>query len=479
MKRFGLAIVLLAQCFWLPIHAQTSGDSIRTWQDHDGRKLSAEFLYFRKGLVGLRLASGREAAVGLETLSKEDQDYVFDHSAVDVFEFHPTVMPHHSKVNDADIQVTGGPNIYETRWFQFENQETISAEFVHKAAQIFEATRAAIHSLPLGLETLPPKGMNKFRAQFVTNENFKTFLQQSPEITSPDKIAGVYDQREKSVIVPYDQLGAKKADGRMTLHNSSDPSTLIHEITHQLMHDSLTLLPIWFSEGFAEYMSSIPYHDGTFEFEKASEGLKKRLLKRYGSLDVSVPRLKTLLDSVNNDWEGLTHDYASALIYTYYFMHLDQPEAPGSPLAAYLFLLNQAKTDTYRLISDYNDQVHLYNTQVIEYNQQIVNYRIQSSLYQSAVRDYNLRVDQFNQQLNQKDPPKTMIELGERPVAPILPVEPVMSDLLKGRKINSPIDLFQLANTRAQPSLLRARDYATIEAQMVIRFAKLGITVSF
>jgi len=479
MMRIGTAIVLLAQLFWLSINAQTSVDSIRTWQDLDGRKLSAEFLYFRDGLVGLRLTSGREAAVGLETLSREDQEYVFEHGGVGTFEFQASVMPHHARVDRADIEVTGGPNIYETRWFQFENQETISIEFVHQAAQIFEATREAIHSLPLGLETMPPGGRTKFRAQFVTSENFKAFLQQSPEIATPDKIAGVYDQRQKTVIVPYDQLGARKRDGRMTLHQSSDPSTLIHEITHQLMHDRLTLVPIWFSEGFAEYMSSIPYHDGTFEFDQASEGLKKRLLKRYGSLNVKVPRLKSLLDRTNSEWEGHTEDYASALIYTYYFMHLDQPRAPGSPLAAFLSLLDQAKTDTYRLISDYNDQVHLYNTRVIEYNEQIVKYRLQSTAYQSAVRDYNLRVDQFNQQLNQKDPPDKLIELGEKPVAPILPVEPVMSDLLKSRRVNSPIDLFQLANSRAQPSLLRARDYHTIEKEMAVRFAKLGVTISF
>ena len=55
------------------------------------------------------------------------------------------------------------------------------------------------------------------------------------------------------------------------------------------------------------------------------------------------------------DWKGQTEDYLSALIYTFYFMHLDQPDAPGSPLAAYLFLLDRAKNETNRMIAHYND----------------------------------------------------------------------------------------------------------------------------
>lgn len=472
-------IVFFTQVVSLSLRAQTPDSSARIWTDLSGRELSAEFLYFQEGLVGLKLTGGREAAVRLDTLSPEDQNFVFEQSVADVFEFQPTEMPHQIKVEDGDIKVSGGPTIYETEWFQFENEETISKEFVHEAAQIFEATREAVHSLPLGLTATPPAGLSKFRARFVTKENFQAILLKNLEITTPDKIAGVYDPKVKSIIVPYDQLGARKIDGRMTLHHSSDASTLIHEITHQLMHDRLPLVPIWFSEGFAEYMASIPYRDGVYNFARAEEGLKDRLTKRYGSLKVKLPGLKGLLERSRNDWKGQTNDYASSLIYTYYFMHLDQPQAPGSPIAAYLFLLDQAKTDTHRLITDYNDEVHGYNTEVLQYNERIVKYRMQVTAYQSAVRDYNLRVDQYNTQLKNNVPPEKLIKLGTKPTPPLLPVEPVMSELLKNRKINSPIDLFQIANDRARPSLLRARDYDSIQNDIVAKFRKMGVEIEF
>lgn len=477
--RFFTAIVFSAQFFLFSIHAQNSDHLLRTWSDRSGRELVAEFLYFRDGLVGLKLKSGREAAVGLETLSQDDQDYVFEQSVADVFEFQPTEMPDLVGVKDGEIVVTGGPAIYETEWFQFENEETVSKDFVHEAAQIFEATRAAIQSLPLGLNAIPPKGMPKFKAQFVTKENFQLFLHNSPQITTPDIIAGVYDPGLKSIIVPYDQIGARMKNGQMNLKKSSDASTLIHEITHQLMYDRLPLVPLWFSEGIAEYMASIPYHDGVYDFSKASEGLKRRLISRYGSVKVKLPKLKELLDQNRNEWKAQTNDYASSLVYTYYFMHLDQPRSPGSPIAAYLFLLDQAKNDTHRLISDYNDEVHDYNTRVLKYNRDIVKYRTAVTIYQSAVRDYNLKVDQYNNQLNDDVPTEELIKLGEKPTPPRLPAEPEMSEMLKNRKINSPINLFQIANDRARPSLLLARDYDTIEAEMIAKFKKIGIEVSF
>lgn len=477
--RLRITIVLITLFFRLWLPAQTPGFASRTWTDQSGRNIVAEFLYFREGLVGLRLQNGREAAVGLETLSTEDQNFVFELSVADVFEFQPTVMPHQVMVEDMDIVVSGGPAVFETDWFQFENEETISRNFVREAAQIFEATREAIHSLPLGLDATPPGGMNKFKARFVTKESFQTFLRKSPEITTPDKIAGVYDPVSKSIIVPYDQLGAKKKDGRMVLHHSSDASTLIHEITHQLMHDRLPLVPIWFSEGFAEYMASIPYENGVYNFHKASDGLKKRLLTRYGSLKIRLPRLKHLLDRSRNDWNGQTNDYASSLIYTYYFMHLDQPQAPGSPIAAYLFLLDQAKNDTHRLITDYNNEVHSYNSRVLQYNEEIESYRQKVASYQSAVTAYNSKVDQYNSQLSEGLSGSDLIKLGSKPKPPKLPVEPTMSQMLKNRKIDSPINLFQIANDRARPSLLRARDYETIENEIVTRLAILGIEVSF
>ena len=477
--RITVSIMLALGVIAISLPSLGQEEDTRVWKDRSGRELEAGFLYLEKGQVGLRLPSGREAAVGLDTLSQVDQDYVFQQSVADVFEFRPTEMPLQVKVEDSDISVSGGPSSYETKWFRFDNDETISRKFVQEAAQIFEATREAVQALPLGLKTSPPDGLDKFRAQFVTKAHFERFLKNSPEIKAPKKIAGVYDPKLKSIIVPYDQLGARKTNGHMTLLKTSDTSTLIHEITHQVMHDRLPLAPIWFSEGFAEYMASIPYHDGMFDFEKASLGVKNRLRKRYGSHRVKLPPLEYLLEMSRSDWKGQSGDYLSALVYTFYFMHLDQPHAPGSPLAAYLFLLDRAEKDTNRLITSYNGAVHLYNKSVIHYNSQIVDYRENVTVYQSEVKEYNSRVDLFNAQITEKVASRLLVKLGPKPTPPTLPLEPKMPEILNSRPIKAPVDLFQIANDRARSALLRARDYETIQNEMISKFARLGIEVSF
>ena len=479
MVRIRTAGILAAQVIWFAFPLAGQDDPARIWTDQSGRELKARFLYFEEGQVGLKLPSGREAAIGLETLSRADQDYVFKISVPDVFEFPPTEMPHQVKVEDADVSISGGPTIFETKWFRFETEETLSRNFVQEAAQIFEATREAVFALPLGLKSHPPAGLDKFTARFVTKDNFQSFLKNSPRIDEPNRIAGVYDPKLKSIYLPYDQLGARRKNGHMTLLKTSDTSTLIHEITHQVMHDHLPLAPIWFSEGFAEYMASIPYEDGVFDFQKSVAGLKTRLRTRYGTLRVKLPPLQELLDMQQADWQGRNQDYTSALLFTYYFMHLDQSQAPGSPLAAYLFLLGQAKKDTNRLIADYNDAVHSYNGAVVKYNAAIAEYRNLVTVYQSQVRQYNQRVDRYNAQLSEGVPNSLLIELGAKPAPPVLPVEPRMPAILRNSRIDAPLNLFRIANNRARPALLRARDYEALQREITEKFRAVGIEVSF
>ena len=480
MDQFRIIVMLLLHAVWFPMVSRAADDEARTWTDSSGRELEATFLYFHEGLVGLRLASGREAAVGIGSLSRVDQEFVFDQNAERVFEMQSKGIPEMVSLKDHEITVTGGPAVFETEWFRFENDEAISSNFVREAAQVFEATRLAIASLPLGLDARPSEGTDKFHARFVLKKNFQSFLKNSPGISTPHKIAGVYDPKLKSVIVPYDQLGARKKGELMTLNRSSDSSTLIHEITHQVMHDQLPLTPIWLSEGFAEYMASIPYEDGAFDFSRAVEGLKDRMRYRHGSLKVKIPGLQVVLEMGRNDWRGRSTDYSSSLIYTFYFMHLDQPSAQGSPLAAYFHLLDQAKNETHRMIAEYNDAVMTYNNRVIVYNREIAQYKKQAAAYQEEVRAYNQKVDDYNEQLKRGALPSSRtFALGKRPTPPDLPEEPGMPEILKNQKLNSPIDLFEIANNRARPSLLRERDYESLEDEVRVKMAALGIDISF
>jgi hypothetical protein len=104
---------------------------------------------------------------------------------------------------------------------------------------------------------------------------------------------------------------------------------LIHEVTHQVMHEWLPVMPLWLGEGLAEYLSAVPYQNGRFEFKNSVAGLKESLLEDYRiseGREVTIYRPHELVDLSNAGWSGVSMDYLSAMMLTYYFVHLDQPE---------------------------------------------------------------------------------------------------------------------------------------------------------
>ena len=110
--------------------------------------------------------------------------------------------------------------------------------------------------------------------------------------------------------------------------------TMVHELTHQMMHFWLDLLPVWMAEGTAEYTNNLPLHGGRFRVAGAKTGLKDYLdtLKKRSSSGVPEPfPLEKLLTISNAEWmETLARDpgsshrmYFTSYLLVYYFMHLD------------------------------------------------------------------------------------------------------------------------------------------------------------
>ena len=109
---------------------------------------------------------------------------------------------------------------------------------------------------------------------------------------------------------------------------------MVHELTHQMMHYWLDLLPQWVVEGTAEYTGTLPLRTGKFRVSAAknalkdyTEFLKKRAL---GGIPEPYP-LEKLFSVTNEQWnEILTGDstasrrlYFTSYLLVYYFMHLD------------------------------------------------------------------------------------------------------------------------------------------------------------
>ena len=107
-----------------------------------------------------------------------------------------------------------------------------------------------MQSLPFGIQPQAPKGMEHFKARFMGRAAFE---EEISAVMPADSVAGVYLPLKKEILVPFTSIGARERGSQMTLRRRSDTSTLVHEITHQVMHDWLPLLPVWLVEGLADW----------------------------------------------------------------------------------------------------------------------------------------------------------------------------------------------------------------------------------
>ena len=124
---------------------------------------------------------------------------------------------------------------------------------------------------------------------------------------------------------------------------------LKHEITHHLLHDWSPYLPIWFTEGFAEYIGAAPYSQGRYNFVSIDRHLHKYLNKWRFNEDlkrIPIMRMEDLMTSTHADWTSRLKrstpvlEYNSAAILVHFFIHHDG-KGDAAHLAAYLDAIRQ------------------------------------------------------------------------------------------------------------------------------------------
>jgi hypothetical protein len=80
--------------------------------------------------------------------------------------------------------------------------------------------------------------------------------------------------RTETFLVPFESIGVKLVGKSYAKDEDFDYSTMVHELTHQMMHYWLDLIPQWVVEGTAEYTSNLPLRTGKFRVSAAKNGLK-------------------------------------------------------------------------------------------------------------------------------------------------------------------------------------------------------------
>lgn len=338
MKSKALLAALLLATSAGVIHVWAA-DEFRMWTNADNKQVEAAFTSVTGGTVNLKMRNGTVAAVPLDKLSQADQDWVKEHgttatrpalgSTSTTAKAWPksTGLEEAPKATVVKEDAAAKEYIYRTANFEFRCDSRLGADVVREFGRIFEGTLEINNQLPLDLKPKPEEGRELFVAQLFTNKDdyFKA--------GAIPGSAGVYMGGKQSIFVPIQSLGVKIVGKRLALEPQAENTTLIHEITHQMMNHWLGRLPIWFVEGSAEYVAAQKYHMGRFSLTNPGANVRKYLNDHKGVWDkkFTMWHIYQLMHIDSAAWSGAIgggtgnamRNYASATILAYYFYHVD------------------------------------------------------------------------------------------------------------------------------------------------------------
>ena len=501
MRSFN-PVLILALLLILPLSGFAEG--IRTWTSTDGKKLSASLIHADSTSAIFKIKGGREAKVPLTRLVEADREFIAAKlKAGKAFEISP--MPEQTQA-PRELDVSGGPRVFTTPHFQFETDQDVLRGFIAEAARVYEGTYYALNGLPLGLEFSPPGGKTHFKGRFMNDAAFDQIANSKMPSLPGQRVVGLYLGKEQELLVPYSSLGAVRRSGRLSLRKSSDTTTLIHEIVHQVMHEWLPVIPTWFSEGIAEYISAVPYQNGRFEFKHAERGLLERLEKQHdanGRVTGVIPPssyfrkylpggeaeekeeeqnpLETgILTSVARQagpdgWTGHVSEYRDAMLTVYFFLHLYDQKNPGAPVGAYLRMVDSSMDDTDKvrdLLKEFEEKRLAYNADVDRFNASLDKFR-------AEVDAYNERVRIHNQEIRDGVPKEERTPVGKEPVEPVPPGKLVVPPEIEAASSGGRIDLAAMVKRASLPGLLQGRDVAFLDETMKEAFAEIGLEIEY
>lgn len=450
----------------------------RVWTSTLGTSTKAVLIGAAADFVMLRLEDGREVRVELLQLSEPDRSYVEAKRVLLSRSPIPAPASLSSPLNPWPEQVgasrpillAGAGRGYETPHFMFRTDEAVDGTFVRRAAAIFEDTLGLVDAVPLDLRPSPPEGIDRFVIDFTNRRQFDAVVSKDYRLIPGQKVFGVYLTSQRRVLVPYDAIWdeVKRSGG--------GSGALVHEVAHQAMHEWLPFLPVWLTEGLAECFAVVPLNPDGFDLSRSEEGLKFALSERYRTQApvMQAPGV-TLAPENFSAWKDEADRYLSALLTTYFFMHLDGVER-GRPLADFLSTIRKSKDDTRQFIADYN--------------QAVVEFEKKRLAHNAAVEQYNREVDAYNAKALAASPGgavtirkagsagKMMVGGGTLPPTPV-PVLEVPEIIRRNQGRNTKLDIVALANDAARPSLIRGRSFAQLESEMKAAYARIGITVTF
>jgi len=350
---------LLIGAVMFAFNALAEDAALRPWKDAQGRIIQAAFVNATVDSVTVKMSDGKEHQIPLARLSAEDQAFVKSQvstpapavptaqgekpvvsaSALSRLPIEKRTWPENVIVPTKSIEIqiveenpAARKCIYRSEGFEFTSQAKLAGSVMKEVARTFEATKTLVSSLPWGVVCRPPEGFERYQAALFETRN--DYIAAG----GPENSGGVYMSGDKIFRVPFPSIGLKLLGKTYAKDENYDGGTLIHEITHQVMDDYLTFLPVWVIEGTAEYTEMLPYNAGKFRADAHKSGIRdhiKEMEKRGYPIDIG--NLEAHMTMNRASWSGIADTsnkkmgelYFRSVLLVYYFCHLDGVKKDG------------------------------------------------------------------------------------------------------------------------------------------------------
>ncbi|HAA87479.1 MAG TPA: hypothetical protein DCE22_04430, partial [Verrucomicrobiales bacterium] len=202
------------------------------------------------------------------------------------------------KAEWTQLKTLNGYN-YETNSYLIIADQIIRKNKVNEIATLAESVHRALILFPIQLIYKDKTENKKKHVVRIFEEESEYFKSGSPKGT-----IGYFDGRTEEVRVLLNHLIEKKNEGS-NLQPRQRYRLLTHELIHQAMGDQFHALPIWLSEGMAEYFSAMQYAPGRYRFVNSSKQIIDHLnvIWLHGKhKTVVVPSIKTLTIMSAHTW---------------------------------------------------------------------------------------------------------------------------------------------------------------------------------
>jgi hypothetical protein len=227
---------------------------------------------------------------------------------------------------------------WESPHFQLWCDEPLATGSLRDLGSLLEATWELNCRLPMNWEPTPPSN-GKFTVRIFRHTRDYVAAHGTPGA------GGVFRADTQEVMLPVRSLGGPAKDPSRgeplsLARQTEEQGTLAHEATHQMMRAWLPNLPLWFSEGAAEYVAAADYSSGEFRFRHHLQFVRQRIekwLPALGKDRLCLP-LGELMKLDGPGWRQLTDQkktaelYGASLALTAYFYHGDGRDAAKMPV---------------------------------------------------------------------------------------------------------------------------------------------------